>query len=116
MNPATRGSAACGQLTLNRRARRRQVTQRIRIVDLPQDVVGKPYSVDPPAAVQRRSGGRPQLRGMVEMFVVGLEEPPVRHPELLDAPAWIAIRSEQDAVLVLEKELANLTIFVGSGR
>src|SRR6266550_1849755 len=44
---------------------------------------------------------------MIEVLVVGLEEAEMGHPELLDAPAWIAIRSEQNAVLILQEKLPD---------
>src|SRR5919201_1308788 len=61
-------------------------------------------------AVPRADAGSSRgskLRRMIEVFVVGLQETPMRDPEFLDAASRIPVRSEQNPVLILEEELAN---------
>src|SRR5437773_2746669 len=98
---------ALGELSLNSCASGRQVSQRIGVVNLAKHVIGQADAGDSPAAVQRRAGRRPNLGGMVEVLVVGLEESPMGRPELLDSPAGIAVRSQQNSVLVFEEELTD---------
>src|SRR5947209_2567208 len=96
-----------GELPLDRCASRRKVSQRVGIVNLPQHVVRKADPVDSAAAVQRGAGGGAKLRRVIEVLVVGLEEPPVRHPELLDPAVRTPVGPEEDAVLILEEERAD---------
>src|ERR1022692_3585588 len=65
------------------------------MVDLAQYIIRQTDTVDPPAAVQRRSRGRAQLRRMIEVLAVSLKEAKMGRPELLDAPARLTIRPEQ---------------------
>src|SRR5688572_21973565 len=85
---------------------RRQVPQRVLVVDLANHFVGETSARDVPAAVARRAAGRAHLGGMLEVFVEGLEEAPVRLPEVLHAAIRAAVRSHQHAVLILDQEFA----------
>src|SRR5262249_24360295 len=64
-------------------------------------------SGDSPTPVKRSAGRGSNLRGMIEMLIESFEESPVRHTKLLDAAVGIAVAAEQDAVLILEEELAD---------
>src|SRR5438067_1962660 len=93
-----------GQPPFDSCARGRQVAKGVCVIDLAQYIIGQPDSIDLPPAMQRRSGGRTQLRRMIEVLVVRLEEAEMRYPELLDTAAGVPIRAKQNAVLVLQKE------------
>src|SRR5262245_29339564 len=92
---------------LDRSASRRQVSQSIGVVNFAQDAVRKADAVDSPAAVQRGSGGRAKLRRMIEVLIVGFEEPPMGLPELFFPAAGIAVGSKEDSILILKEELSN---------
>src|SRR5688572_8621518 len=55
---------------------RRQMPQRVLVVDLANHFVRQAGARDVPAAVTRRAARRAHLGGMLEVLVVGLEEPP----------------------------------------
>src|SRR5438270_2262945 len=46
---------------------------------------------------------------MIEMLIVGLKKAKMGDPKLLDAPAGVTIRPEQNAVLILQKKLPDQT-------
>src|SRR5690242_3569486 len=82
------------ELPLERSPSRRQISQRIGVVNLPEHIIRQPDAVDSPAAVQRGAGGRANLGRVIEVLVVGLEKPPMRYPELFDAAIGIAVGPE----------------------
>src|SRR5450432_4596456 len=95
------------ELLLKRSPERRQVSQGVGVVDLAQHIVGQADAGDSPPAMQWSAGRRAQLRRVIEVLVEGLEEPPMRLPELFDAAAGIAVGAEQNAVLILKEKLAD---------
>ena len=53
-----------------------------------------------------KHGETPNLRRVLEVFVVGLEEPEVRPEERVGILTRIAVGAEQDAILILDDEVA----------
>src|SRR6266566_5085059 len=92
---------------LDGRLRGRHVAKGVRIVDLAQHIIRQTDTVDPPAAVQRRSRGRAQLRRMIEVLVVGLKEAEMGYPKLLDASTGVTVRPEQNTILILQEKLPD---------
>src|SRR5215471_9428103 len=82
------------ELPLNGRSSGWHVAQGVGIVNLAKDVVRQADAGNSPAAMQRGACSGAQLRRVVEVFVEGLQKSPMRHPELVDSPRWIAIRSK----------------------
>src|SRR5437660_3060667 len=98
---------ALGELLLNSSPSRRQVSQSIGVIDLAKHIIGQANARDFPAAMQGGAGGGTQLRRMIEVLIVSLQESPMRHPELVDSTPGIPVGAEQDAVLIFEEELPD---------
>src|SRR5947209_6265140 len=96
-----------GELFLNGRADRRQVTQRVLIIHFAEYIVRQADPGYSPAPMQWSARCRTDLGRMIEVLVVGLEEPPVRNPELIDSAAGITVGAEQNPVLIFQEKLAN---------